>query len=77
MEQFVFAGNRRRWKYLRPLVGTASIGAGLWFAALCWALLKAPALPSLGLGSPRPPELARLGTPAASRLELLPRWDGR
>jgi hypothetical protein len=54
MEQFVFAGNRRRWKYLRPFVGTTIMGAGLWLAALCWVLPKAPTLPSLGLGSPVP-----------------------
>jgi hypothetical protein len=60
MEPFVFAGNRRRWKYLRPIVGAATVGAGFWVAVLCWLLLKAPALPSLGLGAARPTVLARV-----------------
>jgi hypothetical protein len=63
MEPFVFAGNRRRWKYLRPLVGAAAVGAALWFAALCWLLLTAPALPSLELGNTRSTFLARAGAP--------------
>ena len=60
MEPFVFAGNRRRWQYLRPFVGAATVGAGLWVAALCWVLLKVPALPDLGLGADRPTVLARV-----------------
>jgi hypothetical protein len=77
MEPFVFAGNRRRWKYLRPLVGTATAGAGLWLVALCWALLRAPALPDLGLGTPRPTVLARGAAPPADTLERGPRWAAR
>jgi hypothetical protein len=48
MEEFVFAGNQRRWQYLRPCLGVTFLGAGLWSAALCWALLKSPTLPDLG-----------------------------
>jgi hypothetical protein len=77
MEPFVFAGNRRRWKYLRPLVGTAAVGMGVWLTALCWVLMEAPALPSLGLGSARPTVLAQAGTPLAPSLNLPSRWAGR
>jgi hypothetical protein len=49
VKQFVFAGNRRRWRRLRPLVGIAALGGGLWLAALCWTLLKTPALLPLPL----------------------------
>jgi hypothetical protein len=77
MEPFIFAGNRRRWKYLRPVVVAATVGTGLWFAALCWVLLTAPALPSLGLGTTRPTVLAQAGTPIAHGLEHRPRWTLR
>jgi hypothetical protein len=74
MEPFVFAGNRRRWKYLRPIVGTTLIGAALWLVALCWVLLKSPSLPSLGLGAPRPTILARLGSGVTHSPRLTSRW---
>jgi hypothetical protein len=64
MEPFVFAGNRRRWRYVRPFLGAATLATGVWFAALCWVLLKTPALPDLDLKIARPAG----GTPAATRL---------
>jgi hypothetical protein len=77
MEPFVFAGNRRRWKYLRPWAGAATVGAGLWLAALGWVLLKAPELPDLGLGAASPTVLARAGTPLAHGLKRGPGWTLR
>lgn len=77
MEGFVFAGNRRRWKYLRPMVTGATVGAGLWFVALCWVLLKTPALPNLKLGPPRGTVVARLGTRLSHQPELPLRWRMR
>jgi hypothetical protein len=55
MEVFVFSGNRRRWPYLRPILMAAVIGGSAWLATCCWALLKAPALPDLSLGTLQPP----------------------
>jgi hypothetical protein len=46
-EEFVFAANRRRWKYLRPVAVAAAASAGLWVVALGWVLLRSPALPGL------------------------------
>jgi len=74
MEAFVFAGNRRRWKYLRPLIGAAAVGAGLWFAGFCWVLLKSPALPDLGLGAVRATVLARIARPQARGSALRAGW---
>jgi hypothetical protein len=49
MKHFIFAGNRQRWRRLRPLLGMAALGVGLWLAALGWTLLKAPPLSPLPL----------------------------
>jgi hypothetical protein len=61
MEEYVFAGNRRRWKYVRPVLGAIGVGAGMWLAALCWTLLTSPALPDIGLGTVPPAVMARAG----------------
>jgi hypothetical protein len=77
MEQYVFAGNRRRWRYLRPLLGAATAATGVWFAALCWVLLKAPALPDLDLRIARPADLSPTGTRLARGPEQGARWSLR
>jgi hypothetical protein len=77
MEEFIFAGNRRRWRYWRPIMAAAGIAMGLWFGALCWALLRSPALPDLGLGAAPPSRVARVGTLLARGRELHPAWAMR
>jgi hypothetical protein len=51
MDEFVFSGNRQRWPYLRPIVVAAVVGGSAWLATCCLALLQAPALPVLCLGT--------------------------
>ena len=49
MEEFVFAGNRRRWKYLRAVLALTSVALGLWLVACCYVLLSPPELSLRGL----------------------------
>jgi hypothetical protein len=58
MEPFIFAGNRRWWRYVRPFLGAATLATGIWFTALCWVLLKTPPLPDLDLKTAWPAQLA-------------------
>jgi hypothetical protein len=68
MEEFVFSSNRQRWPYLRPIVMAAVIGGSVWLTTCCWALLTAPSLPDLRLGTPltASPVPGRWARPAAS-----------
>jgi hypothetical protein len=61
MEEFVFSSNRQRWPYLRPIVVFVVVGGSAWLATCCWALLKAPALPDLCLGTLRAGSAATMG----------------
>ena len=69
MEEFVFAGNRLRWQYLRAVVAMAAAGLGVWLAACCWMLLKSPALPDLGLATTVVSHPSHAGMPLARGAE--------
>jgi hypothetical protein len=77
MEQFVFAGNRRWWRYVRPCLGAATLATGIWFTALSWVLLKTPVLPDLDLKTARPADLASAETRLARWTQPGVKWSLR